>query len=36
MDDWDEEWNIPPTEIEPSVQKKPKVYDVNEEEDEEE
>jgi hypothetical protein len=36
MDDWDDEWKIPPTETEPSIQINLKVYDVDEEEEEEE
>jgi hypothetical protein len=36
MDNWDDEWNIPPTETDPLAQPNPKVYDINEEEEEEE
>jgi hypothetical protein len=36
MDDWDNEWNIPPIEIEPSMDPNPKLYGVDEEEGEEE
>jgi hypothetical protein len=32
MVNWDEEWKIPPVEIGPSEKKKPKLYEVNEDE----
>jgi hypothetical protein len=34
MLDWNEEWTILPEAIDPSTQPNPKIYDVNEEEEE--
>jgi len=34
MLDWDEEWKIPPTKLDPLAQPKLKISDVNEEEEE--
>jgi hypothetical protein len=36
MDNWDDEWKIPPIETKTLTQRNPKVYDVDEEEEEEE
>jgi hypothetical protein len=34
MVDWEDEWNIPPTEIGPSEKKKLKIHEVDEDEEE--
>jgi hypothetical protein len=33
MVDWDDEWKIPLTEVEPSTKKNPKVHEIDEEEE---
>jgi hypothetical protein len=32
MDDWNDDWKIPPKETKPSTHPNPKVYDIDEEE----